>query len=74
MQFLLPSLQLCSLNLLPCLVRLSCWWVTLSRTDTAQGDCVGNAPALAHPVPPGLAQERLAVSDAETAHTRWVLG
>ena len=38
------------------------------------GDCVGRAPALTHPMPPCQAQERLAVSDAETAHARWVLG
>ena len=72
LRFPLPSLHLCSLALLPCLVRLGCWCVTLSHTHAAQGDCIGNAPALTHPMPLGLAQERLTVSDAETAHTRWV--
>ena len=73
LRFPLPSLHLCLLALLPCLVHLDCWCVTVSHTHAAQGDCVGNTSALAHPVPRGLAQERLAVSDTKTAHARWVL-
>ena len=46
LQFPLPSLHLCSLALLPCLVYLGCWCATLGCVHSARGDCVGNAPAL----------------------------